>query len=230
EIVGDSRALLLTLLGASALLLFVACANIANLLLVGFALRRRELSLRAALGATRRRIAAQLAAEVAILVVPAGIAGLFIGRLLAGILVWWGGTTLPRLDDIGITPGVAGFALAATASAALACGVVPACLLSNAPAGGLGDSQRGSAGGVAQGRVRRAFGGAQVAAALVLLVTMFLTVTSFRRLQAVDPGFDGRGVLTVQLALPPARYATPAQIVTFADVLRRQLTGLSGVR
>jgi predicted permease len=230
EIVGDARALLLTLLAAIALLLFVACANIANLLLVALSARRRELSLRAALGATRARIAAQLLGEIGVLVGAGGVAGIFIGRALARVLVWWGGTALPRLEDIGLTAGVTAFAVAATTGAALVCGVMPAWLFSNAPAVGLADEGRTSSGGVAQGRFRRGFVAAQVAAALMLLVAMLITVRSFSRLQAVNPGFDGRNVLSVQLALPPARYAKPSDIINFADKLRTELTGLPRVR
>jgi putative ABC transport system permease protein len=230
EIVGDVRGLLLTLLAAVALLLFVACANIANLLILAMTSRRRELSVRVALGATRAQLARQLLGEVALLVGLGGVAGLFVGRMLAGVLVWWGGSTLPRLEDIGLTPGVAAFALGATAVAAILCGVVPAWLFSNEPARGLADEGRTSSGGAAQGRLRRGFVAIQVAAALMLLVATLLTARSFSRLQAVDPGFDGRSVLSMQLALPPTRYARPADIITFADKLHSDLTALPGVR
>ena len=230
EIVGDARALLFTLLAAVALLLFVVCANIANLLLVTLSSRRREFSLRAALGATRLRMVGYLLGEIAVLVVAGGIAGVFVGTALARVLVWWGGTTLPRLDDVGLTPGVTAFALGATACAAVVCGVMPAWLFSNPPAIGLADESRTGSGGAAQGRLRRGFVAAQIAAALMLLVAMLLTVRSFSRLQAVNPGFDGRSVLSVQLALPPTRYAKPADIITFADKLHGDLTKLPGVR
>ena len=230
EIVGDARALLLTLLGAVVVLLFVLCANIANLLLVSLASRRRELSVRAALGATPWRITAQLLGEVAVLVAAGGVGGLFVGRELARVLVWWGGFALPRLDDIGLTSGVTAFASAATAVAALLCGVMPAWLFSEAPIVGLAEEGRSSSGSVVQGRFRRGFVAMQVAAALTLLVAMLLTVKSFRRLEAVNPGFDGRDVLSVQLALPPARYAAPTAIVTLAEKLHRDLTEVSGVR
>src|SRR5262245_7914679 len=230
EIVGDARTLLLILLAAVTLLLFVACANIANLVLVSMTARRREMSLRTALGATRARLAFQLLREIAVLVVAGGIAGVFVGQSLARLLVWWGGTALPRLDDVGLTTGVTAFAIAATAGAALVCGVLPAWLSSSAPALGLADEGRPSSAGVAHGRVRRAFVAAQVAAALVLLVSMLITVRSFGRLQSVHAGFDGRSVLSVQLALPPATYVSAPAIVTFADKLASSLMELSGVR
>ena len=230
EMVGDSRTLLLTLLGAVGLLLFVACANIANLLLGSLSSRRREFGIRAALGATRLRIATQLFGEIALLVLAGGAAGIAIGRGLAGVLVWWGGSTLPRLDDVGLTPRIVLFALASTACAAMLCGVLPAWLFSTAPAAGLTDEARTSSGGAAQGRLRRAFVAVQIASALMLLVAMLLTVRSFNRLQAVNPGFDGRDVLAVQLALPPAKYAKTADIIVFADRLRDDVTMLPRVR
>ena len=230
EIVGDARALLWTLLGAVSLLLVVACANIANLLLVALASRRRELSLRTALGATRLQIGAQLLGEIAVLVVIGGVAGLLVGRGLARGLVWWGGTALPRLDDIGLTPGVTAFAFGATAIAAIVCSVTPAWLFSDAPVVGLAEDGRASSGSIVQSRFRRSFVALQVAVALMLLVAMLLTVRSFSRLQAVNPGFDGRTVLSVQLALPPAKYAKPADIITFADKLHGGLTALPDVR
>jgi predicted permease len=197
EIVGDARPLLLTLLASVTLLLFVVCANIANLLLVAISSRRRELALRAALGASRRQIALQLLAEIAVVVTAGGIAGLFVGQALARVLVWWGGTALPRLDDIGITPGVTAFALAATIVSAMLCGVTPAWVFSGAPDLEFADDSRASSEGATQGRFRRGFVAAQIGVALVLLIAMILTVRSFGRLQAVNPGFEGGKVLSL---------------------------------
>jgi predicted permease len=230
EMVGDARPLLLTLLGAVSLLLFVACANIANLLFGSLAARRREFAVRAALGATRLRVAAQLSSEIAVLVVIGGVAGIAVGRGMARVLVWWGGSTLPRLDDIGLTPRIVLFAVTSTACAAFLCGVLPAWLSSAAPATTLAEESRTSSGGAGQGRLRRSFVAVEIASALTLLVAMLITVRSFTRLQAVNPGFDGRNVLAVQLALPPAKYARVADIVVFSDELRTDVSNLSGVR
>src|SRR5262245_28924016 len=146
EIVGDARALLLTLFGAVGLLLFVACANIANLLLVALSARRRELSLRCAFGATRWRIGGQLLGEIAVLVTIGGAAGLLVARLLTQVLIWWGGTSLPRLEDLGLTTGVITFAIGATSIAALVCGVMPALLFSGASMVTLADDGRSTTG------------------------------------------------------------------------------------
>jgi predicted permease len=229
EIIGDARTLLLTLLGAVALVLLVACANIANLLLVAYGARRHELGLRTALGATRRRIAGQVLGEVGVLVAAGGLAGVFAGRALARVLVWWGGTSLPRLDDIGLTPRVTIVALATVAIAALVCGLVPAWLVSDQSAPGLADAERTSSGSVGQGRSRRLFVATQLAAALMLVVAVALTARSFAKLQAVDVGFDGRQVLSAQLALPPTRYAKPADLIGFAEKLQPALLALDGV-
>jgi putative ABC transport system permease protein len=230
EMAGDARPLLLTLLGAVGLLLFVACANIASLLFGSLSARRREFGIRTALGATRRRMAAQLFGEIALLVLLGGAAGTALGRGLARLLVWWGGSTLPRLDDIGLTPRVVLFALASTACAAIVCGVLPAWLFSAAPAAALGDETRTNSGGAVQSRLRRGFVAVQLASALMLLVAMLLTVRSFERLQAVNPGFDGRAVLAVQLALPPVKYARTADIILFADRFRADVAAVPGVR
>lgn len=229
EIVGDARSLLLTLLGASALLLLVASANIVNLLLVALTSRRRELSLRIALGATRARIVRQVLGEIAALVVVGGAIGLLVARGLARVLVWWGGSTLPRLDDIGLTPGICAFAVGVTAATAVICGLAPAWLVSNLPAAGLADEGRSSAGARTR-RMHRTFVAAQLAASFVILVAAVLTIRSFAKLQAVDPGFEGRDVLSVQLALPPSRYRTPVDLLAFADRLRPELSGIDGVR
>ena len=230
EIVGDARALLLTLLAAVTLLLLVACANIANLLLVAITSRRRELGVRAALGASQRQIALQLLSEILVVVAAGGVAGLSIGRALARLFVWWGGAALPRLDDIGLTPGVTAFALAATIVSAVLCGVTPAWIFARTPEVGFADENRTSSEGATQGRFRRGLVAAQIAVAFVLLVAMILTVRSFGRLQAVNPGFDAGKVLSLQLALPPERYATPAAITTFADKLYADVTELPDVR
>jgi putative ABC transport system permease protein len=230
EIVGDARALLLTLFGAVGLLLLVACANIANLLLVALTSRRRELSLRRAFGATRWRIGSQLLGEITVLVAIGGAAGLLAGRLLTQVLVWWGGTSLPRLEDLGLTTGVVAFAIGATGVAALVCGVMPAALFSGASMVALADDGRSTTGSAMQGRFRRTFVALQVAAALTLLVSTLMTARSFAQLQSVDPGFDGRRVLSVQLSLPPFKYGKPAEIVTFADKLHSDLIKVSGVR
>ncbi len=230
EIVGDARALLLTLFAAVGLLLLVACANIANLLLVALTSRRRELSLRRAFGATRWQIGRQLLAEITVLVLIGGVAGLLVGRLLTQLLVWWGGPALPRLEDLGVTRGVVTFAIAATGSAALVCGVMPAWLCSGVSMVLLADDGRSATGSAVQGRFRRMCVALQVAAALTLLVSTLLTARSFARLQSVDPGFDGRHILSVQLSLPPFKYGKPADIVTFADKLHGDLMQVSGIR
>jgi len=231
EIVGDARSLLLTLLGAVTLLLLVACANIANLLLAALAARSRELSMRAALGATRARIAGQILGEIAVLVAAGGAVGLLTARALTRVLVWWGGSAFPRLDDVGLTPGVATFAVAVTAGAALVCGAAPALLLSRA--NGFVehlDLVASHVGGTLRSRVHRVFVSTEIALSVMLLAATALTVRSFARLQAVDPGFDGREVLTAQLALPPSRYAKPPDLIVFADRLRGALTRIDGVR
>jgi len=229
EIVGDARSLLLTLLAASTLLLMVGSANIVNLMLVSLVSRRRELSMRIALGATRARIVRQVMGEVAALVAAGGSFGVFLATALARVLVWWGGPALPRMGIIGITPAITAFGVGLTGLSALVCGLAPAWLVSNVPAAGLTEDTRSSTAPRTR-LLHRAFLAAQVAASFALLVAAALTIRSFATLQAVDPGLEGRDVLSLQLSLPPDRYRTPIDILTFAGRLHPALLNIAGAR
>ena len=163
-------------------------------------------------------------------VAAGGLGGLLVGTNLARLLVWWGGTALPKIDDIHVTPTVAVFAIGATSIAVVVCGVVPAWLHSGAPASGLALEGRSISTGAVQSRIRRGLVAVQIAAALVLLVSTLLTTRSFARLQSVSPGFDGHNVLSVQLTLPPTKYSTSPDILTFADKLGAEVLHVDGVR
>jgi len=230
EMVGDARALLLTLLSAVILVLLVACANIASLLLSALFSRRRELSVRVALGATRARIIGEVLLEVIWLVAAGTGVGLLLAHALIRILVWWGGPALPQLGDIYFTPAVYGAALGASAVAALVCGLAPALFVWRTPAVGLSEASRGASPGRWQRRVTHLFVCAQVAATLGLLVAAAVTVRSYVRLVRVDPGFAPGSVLSVQLSLPPTRYGSTSTIAVFADALRDRLLAANRVR
>src|SRR5437667_5507317 len=126
EMVGDARALLLTLLGAAILVLLVACANIASLLLSAQFRRRRELSVRVALGATRARVAGEVLLEVGWLVAAGTGLGVALAPGWVRLLVWWGGSALPPLGDVELVGAVYVAGLAASAPTALVCGLAPA--------------------------------------------------------------------------------------------------------
>jgi len=230
EMVGDARALLLTLLAAVVLLLLIACANIASLLLSQLFSRRRELSLRIALGATRARVLVDVLLEVVWLAAAGAVGGLLLARAFVRVLVWWGASSLPPLGEIGLTPSVLVAALSASAASALVCGLAPALFVCRTPAGALADEGRGASAGRWQRRVNQVFVSAQVAATLALLAAAAVTVRHYIELSRVDPGFNPGSVLSVQLSLPPTRYGSTSAVSVFADRLRERLLAAPHVR
>jgi len=219
EIVGDSRQLLLTLLGAVLLLLLLACANIANVMLVSATSRRAEVATRQALGASRGRIARQLLTESIVFVAIGGALGaaaaVWLAPALAAMI-----PGLPGLEGIALNTRVAVFVGAALAVCAVVCGALPAMHAS-------GELQRSTPPTLA---VRRGLVAAQLAVSLTLMVTVGLTIRGFVNLQRVDPGFSPTGVLSVQLSLPPARYSTVPSLIGFVDRLRPRFEAIGGVR
>ena len=207
DIVGAARSSLLTLLAAVGLLLVVACANVANLLLVRFTGRRQEIGLRSALGASRRRIVRQFLVESMVLSLAAAITGAaFAYWSLPGLLVL-AQNNLPFANDISISVPV----LVATGLLALGAGLLmgmyPAVQGSRADiVTVLRDGGRTIAGALGSHRARRAIVAAQVAVSLVLLVGATLLVTSFARLRSQHTGFDARNVFVAGVNLPAARY------------------------
>jgi len=228
EIVGDARQLLSTLMAAVALVLVVAAANVANLLLVWLAARHREFEISAALGASRARTIAQIAIEAGVLVAASGIAGLWLAAIFVRGLVWWMAGALPRVSGTHLDLAGVAFGCAATSGVALICAILPA-VHTTARLGSVLQDRAATAAPDRQ-RLRRALVAAQVAVAVVLLAAIGLTVRSILNLRRVDLGFEPRGVVSIQLSLPPARYASSSALVGFADALTPRLRALPGVR
>ena len=207
DIVGAARSSLVTLLAAVGLLLVVACANVANLLLVRFTGRRQEIGLRAALGASRGRIVRQFLVESLLLSASAAALGaVFAYWALPGLLVL-AQDNLAFANDIRISIPV----LAATAALALGAGVVmglyPALQGSRSDiVSVLRDGGRTIAGALGSHRARRAIVMAQVAVSLVLLIGAALLVTSFAKLRGQQTGFDSTNIFVAGVSLPPSRY------------------------
>jgi putative ABC transport system permease protein len=207
DIVGASRSSLRTLLGAVGLLLMVACANVANLVLVRFTGRRQEIGLRVALGASRARIVRQFLVETLILSgAAAALGAVFAYWALPGLLLL-AQNNLPFANDIRISPPVLG----ATALLAVATGVVMG--LYPAVQGArsdivsvLRDGGRTIAGALGGHRARRAIVTAQVAVSLVLLIGAGLLVSSFARLRGQDAGFDPTNVFVGRVSVPSSKY------------------------
>ena len=229
-LVGSTKRPLLVVLAAVGLLLAIACANVANLLLVRAAEREREVALRLAIGAGRGRIVRQAMTESLVLSMLGGAAGLALG--------WWGTKTLAalqpprmlRVDDFGMDWRVLAFVFAVTTTSGLLFGMVPAVWSGRRqPGDALREGGRSGSQGRRSRRWSEGLAIAEVAIALLLTVGAGLLVRSYRELLRVDPGFDPAGTLAVSLNLPSARYATGADIQGFVDALEARARALPGV-
>jgi putative ABC transport system permease protein len=230
-LVGDVRGGLIVLLAAVGFVLLIACANVANLLLARASGRMRELSIRAALGAAKWRIARQLLTESVMLGLLGGAAGILLGSWAVGFLVTSGPQQLPRLDEVSIDGRVLVFTAAIAILTGVLFGLAPAIQVS---AGNLHDmlkrGARGAGGSLRRHRTRSALVIAEVALSLVLLVGAGLLLRSFASLQKVDPGFRAVNVLTFGISLPESAYSTPVRTAGFFHALLDRLAALPGVR
>jgi len=230
SLVERTRPVLLALWGAVGFVLLIACGNVANLLLARAAGRRRELAVRAALGAGRWRLVQQMLIESGLLATAGGAVGLAVGYLAVGYLASLPGTTLPQGQEVAFDFVVlAVCAVAALVSAALS-GLVPALRASRI---NLRDAmqERGSLPSAASHRdpIRSALVAAEVALALVVLIGAGLVLNSFLSLRNIDPGLRTKGVLTLGVPLPETGYESPEAIVAFYQRLLERLNALPGV-
>jgi putative ABC transport system permease protein len=226
--VGRVSTMLWMLLASVGLLWLVACANVANLFLARAETRHREVAMRRALGAGRGGIARLFLAESALLSIVGGAAGLALAATATRLLVAFGPASLPRLDDVRLDMVGLMFTGALTAATWLALGVLPL-LRTVWIAPSLQGGGRTNTGSRNSHHVRHALMASQVALALVLLVASGLLVRSFLRLLAVDPGFDSRSTLTLQVGLPPERYPDRERVVAFHHAVLDQMAALPGV-
>jgi predicted permease len=228
QVVGGARQMLLVLLGAVALVLLIACANVANLTLVRATGRARETAVRIALGAPRGRLARQWLLESLVLAALGGAAGLLLGVWGVDLLKALAPSDVPRLTEIRLDGGV----LVVTALAVLIVGLLaglPAAVGMRSRHSALAEAtQRTTAGGATQ-RWRQGLVVVQLALALMLLAGAGLMVRSLGRLLAVNPGFDPTGVLTVELSLPSALYEDGPRRNAFFDQVLEQVRGMPGV-
>jgi putative ABC transport system permease protein len=229
QIVGSFKPALLVLLGAVGLVLLIACANVANLLLARTSRRRRELAVRAALGAGRTRLLRQLLTESAVLALLGGALGLLVGH--------WGLALLMSLAPAGVLPSsltfdgrVMAFALVLTAATGLCFGLVPAVQASRADLDGiLKEAGRGGSGSAGH-RFRDALVVAEVTLALVLLVGAGLLLRSAVALQRAELGFRPDHVLTAEFRLPAAKYSEPRVIAAFFRQALERLRAVPGIQ
>jgi len=232
-VVGDTGNTLYTLFGAVAFVLLIACANVANLLLSRVAARRREMLVRAAVGAGRMRLLRQMLTESVVLGVLGGIAGLFLARICMMALVALAPEDLPRLDEVTIDSTVLGFALLISVVASLIFGAAPALQVSRVQLiEGLRQAGKGASAGGRSGWARNGFMIAEVALAVVLVVGAGLLARSLIALASVDMGFSPERLLVLHTAVPiSGKEDAPRGTAFYRDLLPelRVLPGVSAV-
>ena len=226
DAVGDQQQSYLMLFAAVGCVLLIACANIANLLLARFAGRRKEIAARFALGARRGDVVRQLVTESMLLAVLGGIFGVILSMWALGAIVTFGADLIPRAVDIRLDPIALGFAVVVTLLTGVGIGLLPALQASGVNVQEtLKDASRGSTS--AGQRLRGGLLVAEVSLSLVLLIAAGLLLTSFARLQRVEPGFEPDGIFTAQLALPAQRYDRP-KLAAFYFNLYQRLSAIPG--
>ena len=229
DLVGDVRPALLVLLGAVGFVLLIACANVANLVLARTVARRKEIAVRAALGAGRGRIVRPILAETVVLAVLGGGLGLVLAGLGVRLIVAFLGDQMPRVNDIRVDLPVLAFTFVLAIVTGVLAGLLPAWKLSHAnpndalKQGGRSDADSGSP------VLRHTLVVAEVALALVLMLGAGLLVRSLGRLQRVDPGFEPRNVLHLRLTLPSGKYPTPQSRTAFFERVLERVRTLPGV-
>ena len=227
DLVAEVRPVILTLMGAVCFVMLIACANVANLLLVRVASRERELAVRAALGGSRSRLIRQLLVESVLLATLAALAGVTLARFAIDLLVTFGPENLPRMDRVTIDPRVILFTAIAALVSALIFGLVPALRASRPDVMDL-LRRAGRTTNLASGHwLRNGVVVVEVALAFVLLVGSGLMMRSFIALQRAQPGYDPDRVLTFLLPNLPIPDNQARQ--TFVRDLRARLAALPGV-
>jgi putative ABC transport system permease protein len=208
--VGDLRSTLIVVLGASALLLLLACVNVTNLMLARGSVRSREIAVRVALGAGRGRIVRQLLTESFVLATLGTLIGLLLAFIGVRALLAYGASALPRLDHIPIDAHVLEFALVTLVVTGLLVGFAPAMRLAGTSLKALmSESGRSSTGGTAAGRILRVMIVAEIALAITLVAGAGWLVRSFANLGTAGPGFAPEGRLVFDILLPPSRILPP---------------------
>ena len=231
DLVGDVRPALLILLAAVALVLLIACANVANLVLAKMLSRRKEVAIRSALGASRRRLLQQVLAETSILAIAGGAFGLIFAHYGTVFMVRFVGNQLPRSGAIGLNGWVLAFTLGVSLLTGILAGLLPALRLTRED---VGEALKQSAGRTASesggSRTRSILIVAEVALSLMLLIGAGLLIRSLWMLRGVNPGFDPDHVITMFLSIPSTKFNTPQRQISFYDRVLQRVRALPGVQ
>jgi putative ABC transport system permease protein len=230
DLVGEIRPALGMLMGAVALVLLIACANAAGLLMARASAREREIGIRAALGASRGRLIRQVLTESALLSAIAAAVGVILARVGISAIAGIGRQAFPRLAQARMDQESLLFTTGVALATGIFFGIVPALQFSQSSTyGSLKEGGRSATAGAGHQRLRRLFVIAEVALSLALLIGAGLLITSFRRLQDVDPGFKADGLLTMRVVLPQARYGQPELVRAFYRRLAERISQIPGI-
>ena len=229
--VAEARPLLTTLFLAVTVVLFIACANFAGLLLVRVVRRRREISVRLALGATRATILRQSLVESLLISISGGLLGLALAWVAVRVGVGFLPETLPRVNSIGLNWQVVAFAIGLAVLTGVLCGLVPAwAAVRTGVNEALKEGGRTGAAGGASARLRSALVVAELAVALVLVIAAGLLMRSFENMRSVGLGFRSDHTITASYNLPRLQYSTQPAVDAFNVTLRTRLEQLPGVQ
>ena len=229
-LIGDVRPALLILLAAVGLVLLIACVNVANLLLAQAAARHKEIAVRTALGAGRGRMVRQLLTESALLATLGGGLGLLLAHWGLRIFTAWIPDDVPVAREIALDPRILLFTLGVTLLTGALAGLVPAFQMTRPDlAESLREGTRAGSGSSRGGRTRNALVIVETALAVLLVVGAGLLIRSFARLTAVDPGFNAKGTLALQVILPDSKYPDKARCWAFSSAVLEKLRALPGV-
>jgi predicted permease len=231
DIVGKIAKALWLLMGGLGLVLLIACANVANLLLVRTERRQQELTIRAALGASRRRLAGEMLFESLILGLLGGALGLVFAELALRVLLAMAPAGLPRLNEIGLDGPVLLFTFAVSVLTGLSVGSIPILKFSGTRLGtGLREGGRSLSPSRDRHRARNSLVVAQVSLALVLMIASGLMIRSFRAMTHVEPGFSGPAeVQTFHVMIPDAEIPDPEHVIRTEEAMLRNLAAVPGV-
>ena len=224
QMVQNVKPALLVLLGAVGFVLLIACANVTNLLLAQATRRKSEVAIRTALGANPFRLIRQFLVESIVLTALSGILGLLIAQWTLDVLVRFGPSSLPRIQEIGIDLRALMFTFGISIFTGLLSGILPALQSSRARLDSVHGAVRGGR------KLRSAFVIGEIAVALILLTGAGLLIKSFSRLIQVNPGFDAERVLTFDLTVPDSKYHKEHQISSFYQQLMERLSARADVQ